>query len=77
MQQKLNKGKIGNFPGGPVAKILGSQCRGPGFDSRQETGSHIPRLRVHMPQLRHSTAKYKYFFFKEGKIDMVIFLVTW
>ena len=26
-------GGVGDFPGGPVAKIPRSQCRGPGFDS--------------------------------------------
>ena len=26
-------GGVGDFPGGPVAKISRSQCRGPGFDS--------------------------------------------
>ena len=26
--------ELGNFPGGPVAKIPRSQCRGPGFDAR-------------------------------------------
>ena len=35
---------------GPVAKILHSQCRGPGSISVQETRSHMPQLRVHMPQ---------------------------
>ena len=34
--------------GGPVAKNLFSQCRGP---TDLETGFHIPQLRVHMPQL--------------------------
>ena len=39
-----------DFPGGPVAKILHSQCRKPGSIPHQGTRSH-------MQQLRPSTAK--------------------
>ena len=28
----FNQKKSGDFPGGPVAKALRSQCRGPGFN---------------------------------------------
>ena len=40
----------GHFPGGPTAKTLCSQCRGPGLIPDQGTGSH-------MLQLRPGTAK--------------------
>ena len=36
-----------DFPGGPVAETLCSQCTGPGFNPC----SHMLQLRVHMPQL--------------------------
>ena len=46
------------FPGGPVAKTLCSQYRGPGFNAGQESRSHITQLkRSHMPQLRFGAAK--------------------
>ena len=39
-----------DFPGGPVAKTLCSQCRGgPGLVPGWGTGSHMPQLGVHMP----------------------------
>ena len=41
-----------NFLGGPVARTLGSQCRGPGFNPCQGTRSYVPQLRVHIPQLK-------------------------
>ena len=31
-RRHLKSGSIRGFPGGPVAKILRSQCRGSGFD---------------------------------------------
>ena len=31
-----------DFPGGPVAKTLSSQCRGPG----QGTGSHMLQIKI-------------------------------
>ena len=46
-----------DFPGGPVAKTLHSQCRGLGSIPGVGTVSHISQLRVHMPQLRLSTVK--------------------
>ena len=39
-------------PDGPVAKILCSQCRRPGFDFWSGTRSNIPLPRVCMPQGR-------------------------
>ena len=35
----------GNFPGDPEAKILSSQCRGPGWIPGQGMRSHMPQLR--------------------------------
>ena len=35
----------GDFPDGPVAKILRSQCRGPGFHPRLGTSFHMLQLR--------------------------------
>ena len=47
----------GDFPDGPVAKILCSQCRGSGFDPWSENQiSHATTKRSHMSQLRPSTA---------------------
>ena len=43
--------KEGDFPGGPVAKTLRSQCRGPGLIPGQGTRSHLLQLRAHIPQL--------------------------
>ena len=40
---------LGDFPGGPVAKTLCSQCRALRFDPGQGTRSHMPQLRVCMP----------------------------
>ena len=48
--QCSQKKTLGDFPGGPVAKTLNSQSRGPEFDSSQRT-------RPHMPQLRPSAVK--------------------
>ena len=47
----------GDFPGGPVAKTLCSQCRGPGFDPWSGNQFHMLQLRVLMPQPRLGTAK--------------------
>ena len=41
-----------DFPGGPVAKTLHSQCRGPGSIPDQGTRSHMLQLRSSMPQLK-------------------------
>ena len=41
-----------NFPGGPVAKTLHSQCRGLGLILGQGTGSYILQVRVHRPPLK-------------------------
>ena len=38
------KTSMRDFPGGSVAKTLGSQQRGPGFHPGQETRSHMPQL---------------------------------
>ena len=40
----------GDFPGGPVAKTLHSQCRGLGSVPGQGTRSHMPQLRIHTLQ---------------------------
>ena len=42
----------GNFPGGPGATTLCSQCRGPGLIPGQGTRSHIWQLRVQTPQIK-------------------------
>ena len=34
------------FPGGPVAKTLHSQCKGPGFDSGWGTRSHMLKIKI-------------------------------
>ena len=49
--------KRGNFPGGPVAKTLHSQKGDPGLTPGQGTRSHMPQLRVCMPQLRPGAAR--------------------
>ena len=46
-----------DFSSGPVAKILHSQCRGPGFNPSQGTRSHMLQLRVCMLQLRPTAVK--------------------
>ena len=37
---------VRDFTGSPLAKTLGSQCRGPGFDPYQGTRSHMPQLKI-------------------------------
>ena len=49
--------KFRGFPCGPVARTLCSQCRGLGSIPSQRIGSHMPKLRVQMLQLRPGTAK--------------------
>ena len=39
------KSQSWDFPGGPVAKTLSSQCRGPGSIPGQGTRSHMPQWR--------------------------------
>ena len=55
------KSLVWDFPGGPVAKILCYQWRGPGFDpwSGNYEKSHMQQLRVCMMQLKipHAPAK--------------------
>ena len=41
----LIKMEYRDFPGGPVAKTLYSQYRGPGYNPGQGTRSHMPQLR--------------------------------
>ena len=48
--------RLGDFPSGPVAKT--PSAGGPGLIPGQGTKSHIPPLRIHMPQLRPRAAKY-------------------
>ena len=48
-----------DFPDGPVAKTPCSQCRGPGSIPGQGTRSHMPQLRVCMPQLKSPHAATK------------------
>ena len=38
-----------DFPGGPVAGTLCSQCKGPGFYGCQGARSHMPQLRLGQP----------------------------
>ena len=67
---QLWKDRGRGFPGGPVAKTLHSQCRGPGFDpwwgtrslKRLHAASKDPACpnegrRSHLPQLRPDAAK--------------------
>ena len=42
----------GDFPGGPVAMTLHSQCRDPGLIPIEGTRSHMPQLRVHRVRLK-------------------------
>ena len=49
------KGGSGDFLGGPVAKTPLSQYRGPGSVSGQGTRSHVPPLRLHLPQQRRNS----------------------
>lgn len=42
---------------GPVARTLCSQCRGLGSIPSQRIGSHMPKLRVQMLQLRPGAVK--------------------
>ena len=48
-----------DFPGGPVAKTVRSQCRGPGFNPLPGTRSYMPQLRVCMLHLKllHAVTK--------------------
>ena len=59
-KQKLKTGSR-DFPGGPVAKAPHSQCRGLSSVRGQGTvtRSHVPQLRVCMPQLKipHAATK--------------------
>ena len=41
-----------DFPGGSVTKGPCSQCRGLGLIHGQETGSHMPQIRICLLQLR-------------------------
>ena len=43
----IQKSVEGDFPGGPVAKALGSQCRGPGSIPDQGMSFHMLQLRPH------------------------------
>ena len=46
-----------DFPGGPVAKTMhGPNARGLGSIPGQGTRSHMPQLRVCMPQIRPGAA---------------------
>ena len=46
------KSKPRDFPGGPMAKTLNSQCRGLGLIPGQGAGSHMPQLKI-----PHATTK--------------------
>ena len=46
---------FGDFPGGPVAKTLGCQCLGLGFNPCQGTRSHMLQLK----KILHGTMKIK------------------
>ena len=60
------KGNLGDFPGGPVAGTLRSQCKGPGSIPGQGA-------RAHMLQLRPRTAKKKKK--KRGNLDFWVELL--
>ena len=49
----------GDFLGGPMAKILHSQCRGPGSIPGRGTRFHMPQRRGHRQQLKilHASTK--------------------
>ena len=51
--------KFEDFPGGPVAKILCSQCRDLDLIPGQGARFYRPQLRVRMPQqmIPHATVK--------------------
>ena len=55
----IHKKKCNNwdFPGGPVAKTLSSKAGGLGLIPVQGARSHMPQLRVHMPQWKPGTVK--------------------
>ena len=46
-----------DFPGGPMAKTLNSQCTGLASIPDKETRFHMPQLRVCMLQLRPTEAE--------------------
>ena len=49
--------RVRNFPGGPGAKPLCSQCRGPSSVPGQGTRSHIPQLRPGAAKLKKNRMK--------------------
>ena len=51
-EKQTTRASTGDFPGGPVAKTLSSQCGMGGLDSVPDRGtrSHMLQLGVHMPQ---------------------------
>ena len=55
-KRKPSKTHNGDFPGGPVAKSLRSQRRGPRFNPWSGTTSHM-LTSAHMMHLRPSAAK--------------------
>ena len=58
-QERPSERQGRSFPGGPVAKILHSQCRSLGSISSQRTRSQMLQLRVCMLQLKilHAATK--------------------
>ena len=53
------KSNFGDFPGGPAAKTLHSQCRALGLIPGQGTRSHMPQVSVQRLQLKISYATTK------------------
>ena len=48
-----------DFPGGPVAKTLSSQCRGPGSIPGQGARSHMLQLRPRAAKLKKKKKKFQ------------------
>ena len=59
LRGKVSNGNLRDFTGGSVVRTLHCQCRGPGLIPSQGTRSHMPQLRVCMPQLKTRVAKKK------------------
>ena len=55
--KKKKKKKPKDFPCGPVAKPLCSQCKGPGLIPGQGARSHMPQPKVCKLQLRPGAVK--------------------
>ena len=57
---------LGHLPGGPVAKILFCQCRGPGSPPRQGARSHKPQLKILQAETKIQHSPTSNCFFKKS-----------